>query len=378
MINTKKPILFFFFLTLVSVTEMTVGISSIWGAKVRRITNDGTSDFILGVDISAFDELDSTGVIFKKNKIRQDLLSILKECGTNLIRLRLWDVPDNDYCSLRRTILQAKRLKALGFRFMLDIHYSESWADPEKQFTPTTWRDVTDFSSCKNHAARYTKEVLAAFNDAGVPPYIVQIGNEITNGFLWPYGKMTKENRHDFFSILKSSCEAAKATSPKTLIMLHIDRGGDKVGALWWFNEARSFNIDYDLIGLSYYSYFHGANLDAVRDNIGALKMTFQKPVIIVETGYPWTLDPKLTEGFFCGPGKEIISQFPATPKGQKDYLKELCRLVRFAGGSGVVYWEADSVSYSNKKSGLENLSWFDFNNNYLGTGDAYLEFSRE
>lgn len=332
-------------------------------------------DFIKGVDISYFDELESTGVAFKKNGSPKDLFSILKASGVNLVRLRLWVVDDNEYCSLPRTVNMARRLKAAGFLFMLDIHYSHTWADPEKQFVPEDWKDVSSVYTCRTHAARYTKEVLQAFCATGCPPDIVQIGNEITNGFLWPYGKIENGNCRDFFDILGECCKVARATSPKTHIMLHIDKGSDKQSALWWFNEAKFFDIDYDMIGLSYYPYFHSTNLLDVNDCIVALKMTINKSVVLVETGYPWTLDPKLTKGAFVGVGRNILSAFPATTAGQKDYLKEICKVTKNAGGCGVVYWEADGVSFFNKKSGLENLSWFDFNNNYLGTGDAYKEF---
>lgn len=332
-------------------------------------------NFIKGVDVSYFDELESTGVTFKVAGSPRNLFDILKSSGVNLVRLRLWVVDDNNYCSLFRTVNMARRLKQFGIHFMLDIHYSHTWADPEKQFIPTDWHDVTNVDTCRARAVNYTKEVMRAFKDAKCEPFIVQIGNEITGGFLWPYGKIVNGNCRDFFDILGACCNAARAVSPKTYIMLHIDRGSDKQNALWWFNEAKFANIDYDMIGLSYYPYFHSTNLLDVHDCITALKMTFNKPVVLVETGYPWTLDPKLTQGAFVGTGRNILNNFPATPAGQKDYLKEICNVTKNAGGCGVVYWEADGVSFTDKKSNLENLSWFDFNNNYLGTGDAYKDF---
>lgn len=344
-------------------------INMAWGVPMRDF------DFIKGVDISYLDEYESTGVTFKKAGAPAALLDILKASKTNLVRLRLWEVDDNNYCSLTRTVKMAKRVKQAGFRFMLDIHYSHTWADPEKQFTPDSWRTVNNVDTCREAAVQYTKKVMTAFKAARCEPDIVQIGNEITAGFMWPYGKITNSNDKDFFTMLAACCAESRAVSPKTYIMLHIDRGSDKQTALWWYNEAKFYNVDYDMIGLSYYSYFHGTDLFTVRDNIMALKMAFNKPVVIVETGYPWTLDPDKTKGLFVGPGRDIIKDFPATPQGQKDYLREICRVTRDAGGSGVVYWEADGVSFIDRKSNLENLSWFDFDNNYLGTAEAYKDF---
>ena len=147
-----------------------------------------------GADISYFKQLEENNVQFYKNGKIESLFEILKDAGVNWIRLRLWHSPSDSTNNLENTLSVAKRVKDFGFKFLLDIHYSDSWADPSSQTIPSEWESY-DFEKLKNAVSSYTKDVLLSFSNAGCVPDMVQTGNEIANGMLWPYGKIKEIGR---------------------------------------------------------------------------------------------------------------------------------------------------------------------------------------
>ena len=196
---------------------------------------------------------------------------------------------------------------------------------------------------------------------------MVQTGNEITNGMLWPYGTTTGGNCENLMAFLDAATKAVREKAPDAKIMLHLDRGGDNTTASWWYGVARNKNIDYDVIGLSYYPFFHGTDLGVVENNLKNLHTTFSKEVCIVETSYPWSYSWNDNTQNQVGEGNDLLDDCPATKEGQKKYLKKLCEAVQSAGGTGVFYWGADSISVTGYQNTLENQAWFDFNNNWTG-----------
>lgn len=326
-----------------------------------------------GADISYLNELEDSGAEFFQNGQKKELFEILKDSGVNWIRLRLWHTPKNDYCSTKNTILMATRAKSYGFKILLDFHYSDSWADPEQQKIPKAWENM-NFEQLESAVYDYTQSVLQEFIQADCSPDMVQIGNEIINGMLWPFGSTLGGNCSNLMKLIQSGCEATRKVCPNAKIMLHLICGNNET-LRWWFSQAKRYSVDYDVIGLSYYAYWHGASLKVPENAIKMLKKNFSKPVCIVETHYPWTLNWQDDRANNVGEGASLIKDFSPTPQGQKEYLRALCSVVQKSGGSGIFWWEPDMICTNSFKSDGENLGWFDFNHNYNGTANVFKEF---
>lgn len=326
-----------------------------------------TEDF-RGADISWFSEIESKGGKYKISGKEESLFSVLEKAGVNWIRLRLWVNPDKEWCNLENTVKIAKRVKQAGFKLLLDIHYSDSWADPAYQTVPAKWKNLT-FNQLEKEINLYTKNVLDSFQWESCIPDMVQIGNEITNGFVWPYGEIKNGNTKKLMTLLSACSSAVREAAPEAKILVHLDRGGDNQTAVWWFSEAEKYTLDYDVIGLSYYSFFHGTELSVVGKNVQNLNKKFKKEVVIVETSYPWTFGWKDNTHNQVGEGSALVQGFNASPEGQNKYLNTLYEVVKANGGTGVFYWEPDAICAEGFENPLENQSWFDFDGNWNGTG---------
>lgn len=331
-----------------------------------------------GVDISYLNQQENCGIQFFKNGKNMPVLQIVSEAGVNWIRLRLWHTPKDDWNNLEQTLKTAQKIKAAGFQFLLDIHYSDTWADPSKQNIPKAWEKYNFKELCRAFE-QYTADITETFNKAGCTPDMIQIGNEITNGMLWQYGKLSeKQGIRNFTVLLKKAAAIIRKNCPNTKIMLHIDKGDNYATSKYFFDIMKAYNIDYDVIGLSYYSYWNGKNLDFVGKNISKLKNRFNKNICIAETSYMWTLKWNDNCNNIAGTPQQLIDKYPASEYGQKRYLNDLCRTVANAGGCGVFWWEPTAVAAPGFPSSLENTTWFDFDCNYNGTGDVFLDFSHD
>lgn len=337
-----------------------------------------------GADISFLDQQEKCGIQFYKNGEITPILQILDKAGVNWIRLRLWHSPKDDWNNLEHTIKTAQKIKAAGFNFLLDIHYSDSWADPGKQTIPKAWEKYNFKKLCAAFE-KYTADVTKAFNAADCTPDMIQIGNEITNGMLWQHGKIafSRNEKSDkgienFTKLLKIAAGVIRKNCPNTKIMLHIDKGDSRAVSKCFFNIMKTHDVDYDVIGLSYYSYWNGKNIDNIGKNIANLKTLFAKDVCVVETSYMWTLKWNDNCNNIAGTTQQLIDKYPASEEGQKNYLADLCAVVAESGGCGVFWWEPTAVAASNFPSGLENTTWFDFDCNYNGTGDVFSNFAGE
>lgn len=323
---------------------------------------------IRGADISYLSQLEENNVKYFVNNKETNLFSILKNANVNWIRLRLWHTPIDSWNNLDDTILMAKRIKQEGLNFLLDIHYSDSWADPEKQNIPLTWQELT-FDQLKIELKNYTENVLNEFNKNNCLPDMIQIGNEIENGFLFPHGKI--KNGGDcssFFELLNVPSEYIKNNYPNIKIMVHLVCNKEESKALWWLEQAKNYNLYYDIVGLSYYCFFCKEDFSTVKKHIESIYKKFNKPSLIVETSYPWTNLWNDNFHNLVGESSYKLKDYEVSPEGQKKYLKDLSNIVINSNGLGVFWWEPEIVSFNNFETDIENLSWFDFNNNYLGT----------
>lgn len=336
------------------------------------------TDFIKGADISYLPQLEDSGAVFKENEVPRDFLQILKSHGVNYIRLRIWLNPPDGYNNLEHVEKMALRLKTLGFGFLLDFHYSDTWADPGKQYKPALWKNLS-FQDLQYSLRYYTKYVIQELKKQNTLPDIVQIGNEVTNGFLWDDGKIDGSTAQweKFSTLVKEAIAGVRDavdSTDKVKIMIHIDTGGDAAKSLWFFNNLITQNVSFDIIGLSYYPFWSGPLVN-LSNTLDQLADTFHKNIIVVETAYPWTLQGNDSQNNFVWNQNQLLSGYPATVDGQYKYLADLISLITNTdGGSGVgfFYWEPDDISLPRIATSWENLTLFDFNGNALSSLNAF------
>jgi len=332
--------------------------------------------FIRGADISFTPQIEDLGGKYKQNGQVRDVLDIFKESGVNYIRLRLWHTPSNGYCGLEKTLQFAKRIKSKGFKFLLDFHYSDTWADPGSQTKPAAWQNLK-FDNLKDSVYEYTKNVIQAFMNQNVLPDMVQTGNEITNGMLWPDGKLDGNNNWGSFTdLLKYAIKGVRdaAGTDSVKIMIHIDNGGNNQTSRWFFDNLLAQGVSFDIIGLSYYPWWNGA-LDLLQNNMNDLAVRYNKPIIVVETAYPWTTDPFDGNTNIVGSSSSLLPAFPATVKGQKNYLMTLIKDIKSTTNKkalGFFYWEPAYISVQPLGSVWENLTTFDFSGGALTSLNAF------
>ncbi|MGN6401329.1 MAG: beta-galactosidase GalA, partial [Flavisolibacter sp.] len=242
---------------------------------------------IIGADISFLPELEARGVKFSDKGIQKDAIEILKDHGFNYVRLRIFNNPSADsgyspkkgFCDLEHTKQMAKRIKAAGMKFLLDFHYSDYWADPGKQFKPSAWKGLP-FFTLKDSVYQFTKKVIAELKAQGTAPDMVQIGNEINHGMMWPEGSVNHFG--SLAELFKAGSDAVLSVDPSIVIMLHIALGGQNDESVFFINNMLSRGVQFDVIGESYYPKWHGT-LSDLQNNLNDLARRYNKDVVVVE-----------------------------------------------------------------------------------------------
>ena len=332
--------------------------------------------FLKGMDLSFQAELESFNVSYKdENNASIVLLPFVKQKGTNIIRLKLWHTPQNGLNGLEAVKLYAQKIKQNGMQFLLDIHYSDTWADPGHQTPPLAWQNLS-IEQVKDEIYTYTLQVMNALKNQGTVPDMVQIGNETDSGFLWNFGKVWNEFNNNWSNYALLFNKAAQAirnvNGNQTRIILH---HSSVENSIYFLNQLNSFNVDYDIIGLSYYPQFQTKDLSVVQNKLNTLASTFNKDIMLVEVAYPFTLNWSDNLGNYIGDANQIIPQFSATPTGQKDFLQKIIQILKDIPnqrGIGFVYWAPDWVSFSGNEasstggSAWENQCLWDFNHKAL------------
>ncbi|MFS2224904.1 arabinogalactan endo-beta-1,4-galactanase [Pantoea sp. B65] len=343
---------------------------------VRPLLNQ-PADFIKGVDISTLAEVEKHGgKFYDQNNQAQDALTILKHNGVNYVRLRLWVDPKDSAGSaygggnndLATTLALAKRVKAQGMKLLLDFHYSDFWTDPGKQFKPKAWQQM-DYARLKTTLHDYTRDTIATFKQQGVLPDMVQIGNEINSGILWPEGKSWGEGGGEFdrlAGLLTAAIDGVRENldSPAQVkIMLHLAKGTRNDTFRWWFDEITKRNVPFDVIGLSLYTYWDGP-ISALKLNMDDISKRYNKDVIVVEAAYGYSLQncDDAENSFNAKEAKE--GGYPATVQGQADYIHNLMQsIIDVPGqrGKGIFYWEPAWIAVSGagwaSKAGMKYIS---------------------
>jgi len=336
--------------------------------------------FLTGADISFLPELEDHGVRYLDRDEERDLLLLLRDHGYNAVRLKLWHTPEAPYNTLEQVLAMARRIEDAGMVFLLDLHYSDSWADPQKQFKPAAWEGLP-FGVLADSLYAYTRAVVKALADQGTPPGIVQIGNEIRPGLLWPEGRVdeeydTPQQWDRLYMLLEAGIRGARAGAMDSppLTMIHYDNGAKNEPARAFFDELVARELDFDLIGLSFYPKWHGT-LDELRFNLSDLSRRFGRDIYVVETAYPWTLEWKDEAPNIMGTEEDLHPGFEPTMEGQARFLREVRRAVEEVPdgrGRGVFYWAPEWIAVEGVDSHWENAALFDFDGRALPGLDAF------
>ena len=334
---------------------------------------------LIGADISHLPQLVSLGAEFSLDGEVMDPLQIFRLHGFEVIRLRLWHTPDEPWHGLEATLEFAQDLRAAGFEIMLDLHYSDTWADPGKQYKPAVWEGLP-FPTLVDSVYAYTNSVIRAFRDGNALPKYVQVGNEINPGFLWDDGRVgwsgsawdTPTQWTQFTTLLSAGIAAVRDSLPSSewpKIVIHSATGGDNTASRWFYDGLVANGVDFDVIGLSHYPWWHGS-LEDLEANLADLAATYGKEIQIVETAYPWTLGWNDDTHNFVGLPGQLLPGYDATPDGQLAFLRDLLGIVEATPGglgTGVYYWEPEFVVVPGGPGNpYENLTLFDFSNEAL------------
>ena len=313
---------------------------------------------ILGIDASTYlEELDH-GAKYFCGDVPIDPLDAFRKNGVDWMRIRVWNEPRSGEgepylagtCDMAHYIRLAKLVKAKGYKLLLDFHYSDFWADPGKQMIPKAWQGM-DANTMAQAVYGFTKECLMAAVDADVAPEMIQVGNEITNGMLWPVGRLeqpdgTRGNYVNFCGLVEAGCRACREVLPQAKIILHLERSNDREVYQEFFTEMEKAGIDSDIIGASYYPYWHGTP-EELFANLNACRL-FGKELMVMELGYGFT-----TQAYCLGGDTQRLvidadrayvpgftEKYPVTPEGQASFVADFLAQTKEQGISGVFYWE--------------------------------------
>ncbi len=313
-------------------------VSGIWAQTLPY-----NNDYAFGLDLSFVKQHEDNGEKYYDEDGREKpALQIFSDHGYNWARIMICNEPVSQRLvqDLNYVIQAAKDVKKYNYHFALDMMFSNGWANPMVQPTPSLWVDMTHEERI-SAVFDYVFHVISSLKKDGVMPEMVQIGNEIGNGFLWPDGRINYapevdskwENVADYLKAGARAIRAVEDENSKIKIMLHVDHGGDIEFSKTFFDKMKELNVDYDIIGYSFYPWSHGTLLD-LRDNLRMTALRYGKEIIVIETGYYWR-----QSRYF----KDYQPPFPETPEGQKEWFEAVNEVVLDTPnglGRGVFWWE--------------------------------------
>lgn len=317
----------------------------------RRRRTDLAALEVRGADMSFTLQEETAGTVLRDSlgQVRP-IERILADAGATWARLRLWVNPPPGHSDLPSTLLLARRAQAAGLRLLLDLHYSDSWADPTSQQIPAAWEGLSPDQLART-VRDYTEDVVARLAAQGTAVDMVQIGNEISSGMLWPAGLVSMSSDpsswRQFGALVNAGIAGARAGNPpshRLSVMVHIDRGGDQAGSASFFESLMAAGVsDFDVMGLSYFPYWNGP-LAALAANLQHLARRFPDRVLLVaETAYPWTTPDGGSLHLRRDDVLPEIARYPPSPSGQAAFyaaLREVCLAVPGGRGAGFLVWE--------------------------------------
>lgn len=325
---------------------------------------------LLGGDLSMLPKYEAAGTVYRDAKGKPvDALNLFRKEGWNAVRLRLFVDPDKapaenkdeGVCQdLNYVMGFGKRIKEEGFRLMLDFHYSDTWADPGKQFIPSAWKGASA-EALADSVYQYTRRSLEAMKRAGAEPDLIQVGNEISFGMLWPMAKTlpTEEaNWPAFLAMLKQGCRACREICPKAQIIIHTEQAGNWSNTKAFYDRLEAARLDYDIIGLSYYPMWH-ERIPVLHNTLDSLARCYpDKQVMIVEAAAYYSHK----NDRWAKSADEFSEFYPISVEGQTQFTKELvAELNRHPQVTGLFWWfpEENASGSSQIKSWL-NRGLFD------------------
>lgn len=386
----KKVILSAITATMISCSLPFTALAAV---QVNPIENLST-DFIKGADVSIMPELEQNGTKFYDNGIEQDGLTILKNHGVNWIRVRIWNNPyvvgpegvGGGNTDEAKAIEMAKRAKALGMKVLVDFHYSDFWVDPGQQKKPDAWKNDSG-DKLVDDVYAYTAKVMQDFNVQGVTPDMVQVGNELNNGMLWPEAQLTEDNPNGYkflAKLLNAGLQAVHDNDKDNKVKTMIHLAGVDVNLYHTFFDnliVKNKVNDFDIIGMSFYPFWHGT-MDDLKNTMNDVSAKYNKDVIAVETAFGYTLEDADFEKNNFGTNEEKVGGYKATVQGQATGLRDVMATVASVNdnrGLGIFYWAPDWVI--NEKvgwksngggNGWDNLTLFDTKGNALESMDTF------
>ena len=373
--------------------------------------------YVKGMDLSTLLELDRLGAKYYDEGEERDILDIMKDYDVDTIRLRIWNDPwgkdhesygagEND---VPTTLEIAKRVSEKGFGVLMNFHYSDFWADPGKQIKPKAWEGMT-VAELTQAVYDFTFDTMELFKKEGVNITMVQVGNELSNGLLWPEGKIDVDagigEYDNIAKFVSAGIRAVRKSNPDIPVMIHLDNGGNNELYRRWFDNYVARGEDFDLIGLSYYPFWHGT-MDQLMNNMNDIAERYHKDLIIAEVSMGYTMEDykayeKLSDserkGYATRPALVEKIEFPMTREGQADFMRTLlARLETVAEhrARGFFWWEPAwipvpgsgwatpaSLEYMNDPGpcGNEwaNQALFDYDGNVLPTLEVIRDYKEK
>lgn len=340
---------------------------------------------VLGADVSSLDKSEDFGGVYRDERGRSgDALRILKDRGMSHVRLRVWVNPADGYHDLDEAVRMAKRAKRLGLKTLVDFHYSDRWADPGQQTKPAAWASYS-VEELADAVYDHTYDVCKAMLRNGEAPDMIQIGNELNSGMLWPDGHTWDPPNFDNLALfLQAGADAVRDCSHRTKVVLHLANGGDNGLYRWWFDNVTARFTDFDVIAASYYGYWHGSLGDLQR-NLTDVSQRYDKDVFVAETAYPFTLGFDDNHGNIIGLPEQLVAGYAATPAGQAANFRDVLSIVRgIPGGRGLgaFYWDATWTAVAGNGwdpadpasgNAWENQAMFDFDDRALPVMSEFL-----
>jgi len=341
------------------------------GPTIEERVFYNTDEFVMGVDLSYLNQILDMGGSYRDSGMIEDPYRIFSKYGSNVARFRLWHNPTwtreiygddgaqlyNDFDDVKRAIAESKKN---GMEVLLDFHYSDNWADPQKQVPPTAWTNLTN-SALKDSIYNYTYNTLRQLDALGLMPDYVQPGNEINPGFVLPQGNRWNGNAGNFVELINSGIKAVRdagalssATNPQ--IILHV---AQPENALSWFDGLAALGLsDFDIAGISYYYIWSEVAINDLSDYISDIKTATGRRVMVMETCYPFTTANADSYGNIIDTRKLSVSDYPPTIDGQYNYLVKLCQEIIDGGGSGIFYWEPGWITSDMKTQWGQGSAW--------------------
>lgn len=323
---------------------------------------DGISDdFYRGMDASAVLALENSGVkYYNFDGEEQDVFMTLAQAGVNYIRLRVWNDPydenGNGYGGGNNDVATAialgQRVTKYGMKVCIDFHYSDFWADPKKQFVPKAWEGM-DIEEKSDALYNFTLESLTQLLDAGVDVGMVQIGNEINNGMS---GETDVANVRKLLTAgSKAVREAAANSGKEILVAVHYTNIDDMKKLDTLLTGLQVKEIDYDIVGLSFYPYWHGT-IEDLKNAIIHIRDTYGKKVYVAENAYCYTAEDGDGSANSVEGTDDLAEGYSASVQGQANEVRDVCAAASEAGAEGVFYWEGTWIPVGPADADNSNL----------------------